>query len=86
VARKTFTLKRRVLTRRLRIRICDTNAPYVNMPPKYFKISLFNSLSRRGQEWSDVNYEEILDPLEGRTIFITPADIHKVRKCSTQIC
>jgi hypothetical protein len=43
-------------------------------------------LSRRGQEWSDVNYEEILEPHEGRTIFIIPADILNVRKCSGQMC
>jgi len=56
------------------------------MPFKYFRISLFNSLSRRGQEWSDANYEEILDPYEGEAIFIIPVEIHNVRKCSSQIC
>jgi len=56
------------------------------MPFKYFRISLFDSLSRRGQEWSDVNYEEILDPHEGQAIFITPADIRNVGKCRSQIC
>jgi len=86
VARKTRTLKRRVLTRRQRIGICNTNAPCVNMYFKYFRISLLNSLSRRGQECSDVNYEEILDPHEGRAIFIIPADNHNVKKFSSQMC
>jgi len=53
---------------------------------KYFRISLLNSLSRRGQECSDVNYEEILDPHEGRAIFIIPADNHNVKKFSSQMC
>jgi hypothetical protein len=56
------------------------------MPFKYFRISLLNSSFRFGQEWSDVNYEEILDPHEGRTIFITPADIYNVKKCSSPMC
>lgn len=86
MARKTRTLKRRVLTLRPLIRICNTNVPCVNMPLKYFRISLFDSLSRRGQEWPDVNYEGILDPHEDQAIFIIPADIRNVRKCSSQIC
>jgi hypothetical protein len=86
VARKTRTLKRRVLTRRPLIEICNTTDACVNMPFKYFRISLFDRLSSRGEEWPDVNYKEILDPHEGQAIFIIPADIRNVRKWSSQIC